>query len=170
MPQKLTFSKVSVLSFSRKPDSGTARLSCAPTKTVLKAMGWEELPEWQKAGTPMGELNSSIVEITPSASDLAKHAIELNPAVSVGNFEFVRVKVTKGKKANKAPSYRLELHCEVNFADANGARKLEAFMQSVNNGDCSMRVTYEPPAEQTEIPLQDETRRQATGPESDVVN
>lgn len=153
MSLKLNFSKVQLLSFSRKPSEGTIKVSCAPTKTVSKALGWDEVPEWQKSACPVGGLAASIVEFTPANSDQAKHAIEIT-ASSVRDFEFVRVQVKKGKTANKAPTYKLELHCAIDFSDPAGAKKLEAYMQTI--GESTMRVTYERAAEQTEIPMDDE--------------
>ncbi len=157
MSLKLTFSKVAVLSFSRTPESGTIKLSCAPSKPVLKRMGWSDFPETFKSGQPEGKLAATICEFTPSDSTQSKHAFELI-ALAVRNFEFVRIQVKKGKSANKAPSYRTELHCSVDFNDQEGARKLEDYMRKVI--DSSMTVTYDPEPVQAEMDLKPEDDKQ----------
>ncbi len=161
---KLSFSKVIILSVLRKPQIGTLKISCTPTKAVQKAMGWGDAPDWQKSSSPTGKLVTSIVEFTPNHPDLAKQAFELQGAGAVRDFEFVRTQIKKGKSAAKAPSYKTELLCAVDFSDANGARKLEAYMQAV--GESTMKVTYEKAAEQEELAL-DEDRKQATLEEND---
>jgi hypothetical protein len=99
----------------------------------------------------------------PGKSELQKHAFQLEGAGKVRNFEFVRVQVKKGKSAAKSPTFRTELHCAIDFTDANrGGAKLEAYMQSVD--ESSMKVTYEKVAEQEELPGVETTdeQRQAT--------
>jgi len=167
MSLKLTFSKVSILSFSRKPESGCIKLSCAPSKPVLKRMGWADFPEQFKSGQPEGKLAASLIEFTPSDSTRSKFAFDLSPAGAVRDFEFVRTQIKQGKSANKAPSYRTELHCSVDFTDEQGARKLEAYMQTVL--ESSMTVTYEPEAKQAELDGLElsEERAKATAAEAD---
>lgn len=172
MSLKLTFSKVAILSFSRKSESGTVKVSCAPSKPVLKRMNWEDFPTWQKSGQPEGKLAASVVEFTPSDSTQSKFAFELAGAGAVRDFEFVRTQIKKGKSANKSVAYKTELHCSVDFTDAQGARKIEQYMTSVR--ESSMQVTYEPEAQQEDLPLTDdgqavidETRKKATSKESD---
>jgi len=157
--QKLTFTKVVLLNVSRKPEGGTIKVSCAPSKTVAKAMEWGEVPEWQTSSTPEGELAASIVEFTPSNSDQAKHAFEIRPAGKVASFEFVRVQEKKGKGANKSPKFRLELHFSIEYADPEGAGKVEHYMQSVK--DSTVKITYEPKAKQEELLATDEHRQAA---------
>lgn len=167
MSLKLTFSKVSILSFSRKAESGCIKLSCAPSKPVLKRMGWADFPEAFKSGQPEGKLAASLIEFTPSDSTQSKHAFDLSPAGMVRDFEFVRTQIKKGKSANKSPSYRTELHCSVDFTDEQGARKLEQYMSAVM--DSTMLVTYEPEAKQAELDgmEQSEERAKATAADAD---
>jgi hypothetical protein len=162
MPLKLTFSKVVVQSFTRKPASGTVKISCAPSKAVAKAMGWGEVPDWQKSSAPAGKLDASIVEFVPSKSEVGKFAFEFKGSATVRDFQFIRVQVKKGKTAAKAPTFRTELHCAIDFTDANGGKHLEAYMQSVD--ESSIRVTYEKEPEQDELPGVETTdeQRQAT--------
>lgn len=163
MAQKLTFSKVVILSFSRKPEGGTVKIACAPSKAVSKAMGWGEVPEWQKASTPTGSLAATLCEFQPTHTELSKHAFDLT-TTQVNGFEFVRTQVKKGKTANKAPTFKLELHCSIDFNDAQGARKLEQYMASVP--ESAMKVTYEKAPEQEEL-LTTEEQRQAVLEEND---
>jgi hypothetical protein len=171
MSLKLTFSKVAILSVYRTPGAGTVKVSCAPTKTVAKAMGWDDFPEWQKKGSPAGKLDASLVEFTPANADQGKFAFDLATTL-VNGFEFVRKQVKKGQAAKKAPTFKTELHCSIDFSDATGAKKLEAYMSTVL--ESSMRVTYEPEPEQSELPLSDdsqtefnEVRKKATAKEED---
>ena len=171
MSLKLTFSKVAILSFSRKPESGTVKISCAPSKPVIKRMGWADFPEAFKSGQPEGKLAATICEFTPSDSTQSKFAFELI-TLAVRDFEFVRIQIKKGKSANKAPSYRTELHCSVDFNDQTGAFKLEKYMSTV--AESSMTVTYDPEAVQEDLPLSDDkqgelddARRKATAKEED---
>ena len=158
MSLKLTFSKVSILSFSRKPESGTVKLSCAPSKPVLKRMGWADFPEAFKSGQPEGKLAATICEFTPSDSTQSKFAFELI-TLAVRDFEFVRTQIKKGKSATKSPSYRTELHCSVDFNDMAGAKKLEQYMASVI--DSSMVVTYDPEPKQQELDGMEQTEELA---------
>ncbi len=163
MSLKLTFSKVSILSFSRTPAQGTIKLSCAPSKLVLKRMAWADFPEQFKSGRPDGKLSASVITFTPSDSTRSKNSFDLNPAGAVYSFEFVRTQVKKGKNANKTPSYRLELHCSVDFTDEAGAQKLEQYMHSV--AESTMQVTYEPEPVQQEfegVELTEEQMRATT--------
>lgn len=154
MALKLNFSKVSILSFNRTPASGTVLISCAPTKTIAKAMGWDDLPDWQKSALPVGELQASLVEFTPSHSDLSKHAFDLM-ASAVYSFKLIRKEIKKGKGAKTSKAYRLELHCSVDFTDDTGGRKIEQYMHTVQ--ESTMRVTYEPEPEQQDLPGVDPT-------------
>ena len=90
MPLKLSFSKVIIKSFSRTSISGTAKVSCALTKTVQKCMGWGDFPDWEKSSTPTGKLITSVIEFTPNNPDLSKHGLELQGAGAVRDFELVR--------------------------------------------------------------------------------
>lgn len=172
MALKLTFTKVQLLQFVRKPAGGTLKVSCALTKPVMRALAWGEFPEWEKSASPHGSLSASVCEFIPAHSDLAKHAVELSTFL-VRDFELLRVQVKNGKSAQKAPTFKTELHCSIDFQDENGARKLEGYMQFVPTG--SMRVTYEPKAEQTGLDLEDgqgslaldDERRRATSAAAD---
>lgn len=165
MSLKLSFTKVNLLSFSRKPAAGSAKFSAAATKKVSDAMGWSEFGDTFKSVQPTGMLAASLVELTPTDDKLAKQALELN-ASTVRDFELVRVQVKKGKTANKNPTFKTELHFVVDFSDPNGARKLETYMLSA--GESILKVTYEKQAElelePTEPePLTEEQKKRAAG-------
>lgn len=163
--KKITFTKVAVLGFDKNNSgSGKVRLSCAPSAAVVKAMEWDELPQWQKSATPQdAKLVATIAEFVPTHGDLKKHAFDLQ-ATAVDGFEFVRVLVTKGKTAKKSKTFRLELHCAIHFSDPQGATKLERYMGQVI--ESTVRITYQEAAEQEEL-LATEEQRQATLAEND---
>ena len=167
MPLKLSFSKVALVNFSRKAEHGMARFSAVPTKTVAKAMGWGDFPDWCKSSQPAGTLTASIAELIPAQDELKKQAIELS-ITTVRDFEIIKTQVKKGKTANKAPSFKTELHFAVDFTDPNGARKLEAYMQAA--GESTLRVTYEKQAElelepDLGVSMDDIQKRRAAGEE-----
>lgn len=158
--KKLTFTKVVIMSLTRKPESGRVFVSCAPpSKALAKAMKWgEDMPEWLKQSTPeTSKLTATLAEFVPTHADLGKHAFDLQ-ATQVSGFEFVRVQVTKGKTAKKAPSFRLELHCAIDFRDPQGAGKIEKYFSVVT--ESQLKITYEEPPEQEEL-LTTEEQRQA---------
>lgn len=183
MSLKLTFSKVAILSFSRKPESGTIKISCSPSSTIAKALGWgttdektgkftaDDFPNWQKSGTPTGSLAATLVEMAPSDTTRSKFAFDLDVS-RVGNFSFSRTEIKKGKGARKSVAYKTTLEFDVVFTDPIGAQKLEAYMTSV--AESTMKVTYEPEAVQDELPLAEDTqevldgtRKKATSKEAD---
>lgn len=150
MAKKLTFTKAVILAVSRKAERGTVVISCAASKTVMNEMGWSEPADWQKSCVVAdGALAATSVEFTPTHKDSEKHAFDLS-TTAVRDFEFVRTQVNKGKSAQKSKTYRLELHCKVHFDDPEGAGKVERSWSSVR--DWSMKVTYEPAAEQGALP------------------
>lgn len=169
MPQ-LNFTKVNLLSFSRKPASGSANFSSIPSKSVLKALEWEELPESYKTGSPMSAiLKCSVIELIPGQGDLAKHAVELGVS-TIRDFSIQRKQVKKGKKAQKVPQTRLELTFTVDWVDGNGAKMLEAYM-SCGASDGTLKASYEKQAEQQDLivteelqgALDDVQRKRASG-------
>jgi hypothetical protein len=160
MSQKLKLSKVTIPSFSRKPEGGTAKCICAPTKHVLSTMGWGEPPDWQKSSTPaIGTLAATVISFMPKDSELSLHAFDL-AVTEVRDFEFVRTQIKKGKKAEKVKDFRLELHFSVDFNDPEGAMKIEHYMLSVP--ESSAVVLYEREAVQDELPIAEEEAAQAT--------
>lgn len=148
---QLNFTKVLLLSFTRKATMGTAKFSAALSKPVVNAMRWGDVPDWQKSSTPAGKLIASQIELEPKDPARSKHSVILE-AKLVEGFEIVRTEA-KGKAAKKSKAFKTELTFNVHFSDATGARKLEEYMQPVfNAGDSSMIVTYEKEPEQEELP------------------
>lgn len=150
MSLKLSFSKTNLLSFTRNPSGGSAKLCCRPSDRVSKAMGWGEFPDWTKCASPAGALITSTWELTPSEGDLAKHAVQLAGVNTVRDFEFVKKQIKKGKTSAKAPGFKIELHFVVDFTDPSAARKLEGYFQC-GASDGTLAVTYEKEAEQLEL-------------------
>ncbi len=149
MSQKLTLQKVSILSFSRKSTGGTVKVMCPINRTIAKAMGWDDgFPLWQKSATCDKTLAASLCEFTPTHEGLVKHAIDLATS-KVRYFELIRTQIKNGKSANKAPAFKTEVHCSIDFTDEAGAQKLEQYMHSV--AESTMQVTYEPEPVQQEL-------------------
>lgn len=178
MPQKLTFVKVALQSFTRKPTGGKAFFEGPLSKGVISAMGWDDFPEWQKTASPAGKLIASVVELTPKQSELAKHAIELKAGL-VDGFEIKRIEAD-GKSGKKVKAKKTVITFAVHFTDIEGAQKLEQYMQTC--GESSLLVTYELEPEQENLPgtddgeavqeelkelVQDVGRRRATHKDAD---
>lgn len=167
MSQKLTLQKVSILSFSRKSTGGTVKVMCPVNKTIAKAMGWDDgFPQWQKSATCDKTLAASLCEFTPTHEGLVKHAIDLATS-KVRDFELIRTQIKNGKSANKAPAFKTEVHCSIDFTDESGAQKLEGYIQRVP--ESNLKVTYEPKAEQQDLEGVEQTdeRARATAAEAD---
>ena len=162
--QKATLNKVTIISFSRKSESGTVKLSAMGFKNAAKQLDWPDLPD--TAGSMKLEPSSlvcTILEMSPSDSQLSTLSCELK-TMAARDFEIVRVEERKGKDSQKAKKARLELHFSVDFIDPVGAKKLEAYMQSCIVSTLCM--TYEQPAEQGELPMATD---EATGEANDRV-
>ncbi len=150
MSKTVQFSKAVIPSFTRSTTGGTAKVVASFTKPPCEAMEWGEPSDWGKSCNLVGELKSSIVDLEPYDSDLAKFRFELRPAPAVYGFSLLRVQVKKGKTANKNPTFRTELHFSIDFTDPKGAEFLERYILSV--GESRITVTYEPEAKQGELP------------------
>lgn len=153
---QLNFTKVLLLSFSRKATMGTAKFSAALSAPVKNALGWGEVPDWQKSSNPVGKLAASQIALDPRDPTLQKHSVILDGVTSVDGFEIIRTEAT-GKTAKKTKSFKTELLFAVHFTDPAGAKKLEQYMQTANAGDSSMVVTYEKEPEQGELPGTEES-------------
>ena len=145
MPDKLTFPTVTLLSFTRKPTRGTAKLSGSVTAAISKAMGWTDIPECATSTSLEGELDVSLAMLTPKDKALERHAVDLDCS-KVSKFQLVRREL-EGKKGK---GYRQELHFVVWFSDPNGARKLEQYMLAA--GKSTLVISYTKQAVQADLP------------------
>lgn len=145
MADKLKFTTVTLISFSRKASGGKALFATAITDAIAKAMGWTDIPECATSASLEGELSATEVELVPKDTALARHAMTLDTS-KVGKFELVRKEI-EGKK-NKG--HRQELQFSVWFPDVRGARKLEEYMLTA--GKSTMSISYEKQAQQDNLP------------------
>lgn len=154
MAETITFTNAQLLSFSRKPEGGTARFSASLTDKVSSAMGWADIPECLTGAKLDGELTASTATLAPNEKELRKHQTELEIS-RVGHFETIRLELER----SKGKGHRTELRFSVIFSDANGARKLEQYITSC--GKSRVTVSYTKAAEQEELPMATEEQRQA---------
>ncbi len=167
MSQKLNFRKVSILSFSRKPAGGSVKIVFPVSRDIAKTMGWDDgFPQWQKSATSDATLAASLCEFQPTHAELTKHAIDLTTS-KVRDFELIRTQIKNGKTAVKAPGFKTEVYCTIDFTDESGAQKLEQYIQRVP--ESTVKVTYEPKAVQESLDGVEQTdeRMRATSAEAD---
>ncbi len=146
---QLTFGKVVLLKFDRVVKGGKARFSAALTAPVKKAMGWEDLSDWETSCTPKGRLVATRIELEPKPGmGLSDKTVSLETSL-IDSFELIKIEA-KGKGAKKTKSVKIELRFNVHFGDLGGAGKLEKYLLTTGN-EGSMNVVYEKEAEQQEL-------------------
>ncbi len=136
MSEKLTFTGVELLGFSRDSEGGKAKFSSSLTSAIIKKMGWGEIPEFLTGGSLEGELAALSVELIPKEQELQRHHIQLETR-QVSKFLTVRLEL-EGKSGK---GHRTELRFTVLFQDTKGARKLEEYMLTCKKS--TMVVNYE---------------------------
>lgn len=146
---QLEFKKVLLLDFGRKTAGGTAKFSAALTAPIKNALGWEDMPDWQKSAQPSGKLMASQIDLEPKSGIAIGKGISLETTL-IDGFEIIRTEV-KGKSAKKTKATKTELTFKVHFSDNAGAKKLEQYMLT-SNVDSGMVVVYEKEPEQAELP------------------
>lgn len=146
---QLEFKKVILLGFDRKTTGGVAKFSAALSSPIKNALGWEDMPEWQKSAQPQGKLIASKIHLEPKSGIAVGKAITLETSL-IDGFEIIRTEV-KGKSAKKTKATKTELTFKVHFGDNNGAHKLENYLLT-SNVDSGMVVTYEKEPENEELP------------------
>jgi len=140
-----------LIGFGRKKDSsGWARVKFQLTAAVTKSLGWPDMPEGTAEWIPdVDTLKASVVELTPNAPELAKHAMEFD-CQTIGDFMVQRKKKKAGKNSVKADKTVTEVACLITFADPLGCAKLEQYKLSAARSE--MTVTYTPEPTQDELP------------------
>ena len=81
--------------------------------------------------------------------EVKRTLIELTPN-NDGSFQIVKKQKKKGAGSVKATETITEVLCTIAFSDPTGAAKLEQYLQGAARS--KLRVTYEPAAEQEELP------------------
>jgi len=151
---QLTFGKVVLLKFDRAVKSGKARFSAALTAPVKKAMGWEEIADWETSCTPKGRLVATRIELEPKPGmGLSGKAVELETSL-IDSFELIKIEA-KGKGSKKTKSVKIELRFNVTYSDVGGAGKLEKYLLTTGN-EGAMNVVYEKEAENQNLEGMDE--------------
>lgn len=159
MSEKLTFTGVELLGFSRDSEGGKAKFSSSLTSSVIKKMGWGEIPEFVTGTSLEGELAAGSVELVPKEQELQRHQIQLDTR-QVSKFNTVRLEL-EGKQCK---GHRTELRFIVLFQDTKGARKLEEYMLTCKKS--TLVVSYEKQAQQADLPgveLKDDGQQEING-------
>ncbi len=159
MSEKLTFTGVELLGFSRDSEGGKAKFSSSLTSAVIKKMGWGEIPEFVTGTSLEGELAAISVELVPKEQELQRHQIQLDTR-QVSKFLTVRLELEE----KKGKGHRTELRFTVTFQDPKGARKLEEYMLTCRKS--TLIVSYEKQAQQADLPgveLKDDGQQEING-------
>jgi hypothetical protein len=134
---RLTFTGATLLGFCRTQTRSKADFSSSLSPSVMKAMGWSDIPEWLTGAQPEGDLSATLLEIVPKEAELRKHAFDLTVS-RLHKFEIVRLEL-EGKQGK---GHRMELRFTAQFNDPEGGAKLESFMATIGEGKCSVTVSY----------------------------
>lgn len=161
MSEQVTFTGVTLKSFSRNKNGGKASFRANFTEIVARVMGWGGITEGQTSVEYTGSaLASSNVVLQPKDGEFAKWTIEF-AATSIKGFEAIRREM-EGKRG-KGHTY--ELHFTAEFVDVTACQMLEEFMTHIGDAKSTLKVSYTKQAEQTSMiddTTLDEDRRQAT--------
>lgn len=169
--EQLSFSGLTLKSFTRDKKGGKASFSANLSAPVAKKMGWGETPEWETSGNPEGALAGLKMTLGMSGTITDRWEIAIDIS-TVDGFQWVR-KELKGKRGK---GKRLELHFNVKFMDEKGCQFLEEYMLTVPESKGTMTVTHNPAAIQPTLPgagdnekqgTLDEDRKKATSKEED---
>lgn len=155
----ITFTSARLESFTRTPKGGKAIFASSWNQKAATAMGWQELPDSVSGASLDGELSASSLSLTPSDSEMKRHAIDLD-ITQVHKFEAVRLEA-EGKKGK---GHRTEIRFHVIFADVAGCKKLEQYMQTIGAGKGTCTVSY---TKQEELQLVTEEQAVATAATAD---
>ena len=152
--EELSFTGITLKSFSRDKKGGKASFSANLSNTVKKKMGWGETPEWETSGNPEGALAGLRMKLGMSGTLTDKWEISIDIS-TVDGFSWVR-KELKGKRGK---GKRLELHFNVKFMDDKGCQYLEEYMLTVPEGKGTMEVLHNPAAIQPTLPGADDDKQ-----------
>lgn len=162
----ITFPSAKIAEFGRvDPASGWIKFQCAlndkSLATLFGHMGWDQPGELTQLEKLDGKLVGGNLILT-SKDKLVDAEVEVD-FKAINSFACHRFELEGRKKKG----FRRELRFSASFEDVEACAKLESYMTQCDNARGSLKVTYYPAPEQTEMPLQSEEARQATLPESD---
>jgi hypothetical protein len=142
---KLVFVNAFLEAFGRSRSKGAWALFSAPlTQEVIDGMGWSEMADWLKGGTPDGDLAASNIELLPNDVDLAGLRTDVRTA-KVHNFKIHRLEL----EGTKGAGHRLEVRFRVEVSDESGCEALDHFMLGAQK--CRLTVSYAPAAKQGDL-------------------
>ena len=96
MAEKLTFTGVQLLGFSRDAKGGKATFSAGLNGQVQRQMGWGEIPEFLTGGDLEGELAATSIILVPKDAELKRHETQIDVS-KVAKFLSIRLEL-EGKK------------------------------------------------------------------------
>jgi hypothetical protein len=145
LSEKINLTTVQLLAFGRTNKGGWAKFSSGINSRLIEAMEWAEIPECTTSAKMAGELDATVVCLTPKDEAMKRHTFDLD-CNRVSDFEIVRREL-EGKKQK---GFRQELHFKVRFADPTGCKKLEPYYLTV--GKSSMLISYTRQPKQEDLP------------------
>lgn len=155
--EKMNFTGLTLRSFSRNAKGGSASFSANLSKTIIKTMGWGEMPDYESSAKLVGALASTQMTLGASGTLADKYQIDID-ITSVDGFEGIRKEI-KGKRGK---GKRHELHFSVKFVDDKGCRYLEEYMLTIPEGKGTMKVVHNPAAIQPKLAGIDDDDKQGT--------
>ena len=163
MPQTITFTGARILSASYTKDGVSIKMAAKLTDRICEQMGWtQELDEGTRnarrvvgfaqfltGAKPEGKLAGTVLELTPSDKEMAKHQIALDIS-SVDGFEVVR----REQEGTRGKANVQEVHFHVAVKGTARLRKIEGYCEAVGIGKLAgtsrATVSYE---KQAELPM-----------------
>jgi len=145
MPQSVTFTQATLKEFGRDSGGAWARFEFPLTKSVISALNWGELADYETKTSLEGDLAATVISLTPDAPELAKQATDID-AQRVYHFVATKQEIEGSRGKGK----RWLIQCDVSIRDVAGCQKLEGYMASVPKG--KVRVSYERAPEQQQVP------------------
>lgn len=145
MPQSVTFTGATVIGFGRKASGATATIEFPLTTKVIKAMGWDDLADFESKSNLDGDLSAVSAEFTPSDASLKRKTTTLD-LQRVHKF----VATKQEQEGSRGKGKRWLVQASLVIRDELACTKLEPYFLSVPKGD--IRVSYEKQAVQADIP------------------
>lgn len=112
-----------------------AHLTADYSDTIIREMGWQDLPASFDSAKLDGELVAHSAILTPNGKDEQKHELEFE-ADKVSDFSVHRVK-------DGDDSTHTELRFIVRSVKEETASKLEDYWRKIGDGVAQMKLTYE---------------------------
>lgn len=144
MPQSVTFTGATLIEFGRSQTGATAKIEFPLTTRVMKAMGWDDLRDFETKASLEGDMAASVAEFLPGEED-KRRAVQLD-LQRVHKF----VATKQEQEGSRGKGKRWLVQCLLTIRDEAGCQKLEGYILSVPKGD--VRISYEKKPVQADIP------------------